>query len=67
MDAAKHAIEAGRTNAAGVFAALQGADEYRALIETARVEVAEARRSGAAQDAAACAKEAELIKPLAVN
>jgi acid phosphatase (class A) len=61
------AIEAARTNAAGVFAALQGVPEFSEAMATARKELDAARASGAAPDAAACAKEAELIKPLAVN
>ena len=61
------AVEAGRTNAAGVFAALQGSDEYRAALDKARAELAAARAAGGAPDAAACVKEAELVKPLAVD
>ncbi len=61
------AIEAARTNAAGVFAALQGVPEFRAEMEKAKAELAAARASSPAPDAAACAKEAELIKPLVVN
>ena len=61
------AIEAGRTNAAGVFAALQSSDTYRAELMRARAELAAARAAGGAPDAAWCAKEAELVKPLAVD
>ena len=61
------AIEAGRTNAAGVFAALQGSKEFLAAMAKAREEVDLARKSGAKPDAAWCAKEAELIKPLVVQ
>lgn len=61
------AIEAARTNAAGVFAALQGVEEYRTLMAQAKVEVDAARKSGVAPEAASCAKEAELVKPLAVD
>jgi acid phosphatase (class A) len=61
------AIEAARTNAAGVFAALQASPEYRDALAKARTELDAARASGAAPDAAWCAKEAELVKPLAVN
>jgi acid phosphatase (class A) len=61
------AIEAGRTNAAGVFAALQGSSAFVAAMAKAREEVAAARASGAKPDAAWCAKEAELIKPLVVE
>ncbi len=60
------AVEAGRTNAAGVFAALQGSDEYRAALDKARGELAAARAAGGVPDAAMCAKEAELVKPLQV-
>jgi acid phosphatase (class A) len=61
------AVEAARTNAAGVFAALQGSADYRDAIDQARRELATARASAAPLDAAACAKEAELTKPLAYN
>lgn len=60
------AVEAGRTNAAGVFAALQGSPDYRASLEKARAELAKARATSGAPDAAMCAREAELTKPLAV-
>ena len=59
------AIEASRTNAAGVFAALQGSDEFLLAMNKARSELTAARASGGAPDAAACAAEAELVKPLA--
>lgn len=61
------AIEAGRTNAAGVYAALQGSPEFTSAMVTARQEIAAARASGAAPDPAVCAREAELVKPLQVN
>lgn len=61
------AVEAARTNAAGVFAALQGSADYRDAIDQARRELETARASAAPLDAAACAKEAELTKPLAYN
>ena len=61
------AIEAGRTNAAGVFAALQSSSAFVTAMAKAREEVAAARASGAKPDAAWCAKEAELIKPLVVE
>ena len=61
------AVEAGRTNAAGVFAALQGSDAYRAELAKAKAELAAARAAGGVPDAAWCAKEAELVKPLAVD
>ena len=60
------AIEAGRTNAAGVFAALQSSGEFTAVMAKARGEIDAARASGAKPDAAWCAKEAELVKPLQV-
>jgi acid phosphatase (class A) len=61
------AVEAARTNAAGVFAALQGVPEFTDAMAIARKELDAARASGTAPDAATCAKEAELVKPLAVN
>jgi acid phosphatase (class A) len=60
------AVEAGRTNGASVFAALQGSPDFLADMAKAKAEVAAARASGKAPDAAACAKEAELTKPLSV-
>jgi acid phosphatase (class A) len=60
------AIEAGRTNGASVFAALQASPEFQAAMVTAKAEVAAARASGKTPDAAVCAKEVELTKPLAV-
>ena len=60
------AVEAGRTNAAGVFAALQGSAEYRDALDKARAELAAARTAGGKPDAASCAVEAELVKPLQV-
>ena len=61
------AIEAARTNAAGVFAAVQASPDYRDALARARTELEAARTSAAVPDAAWCAKEAELVKPLAVN
>jgi len=61
------AVEAGRTNAAGVFAALQSSSEFHAMMTKARAEVDAARRSGARPDVTWCAKEAELVKPLQVH
>lgn len=60
------AIEAARTNAAGVFAALQGSADYQAAMTVARAEFAVARASAPRPDPAACAREAELTRPLAV-
>jgi acid phosphatase (class A) len=59
------ALEGGRTNAAAVFAALQGSSDYQRALNAAKSELASVRRSGKAPDAAACAKEFELTKPLA--
>lgn len=59
------AVEAGRTNAAGVFAALQSSSAYQNALSGARRELAAVRKSGKAPDAAACEKEFELTKPLA--
>ncbi len=61
------AIEAGRTNAAGVYAVLLGNAEFLAAMAKAREEVDVVRKSGAKPDAAWCAKEAELVKPLALK
>lgn len=58
------AVEAGRTNAAGVFAALQSSSEFQAMMTKARGEIDRARRSGAKPDGSWCAKEVELVKPL---
>jgi acid phosphatase (class A) len=60
------AIEAGRTNGASVFAALQASPDFQTAMATAKAEIAAARASGEAPDDAACAKEAELTKPLAI-
>jgi hypothetical protein len=49
-----------------VFAALQGSAEYRDALDKARAELAAARTAGGKPDAASCAKEAELVKPLQV-
>lgn len=56
------AVENGRTNGGVVVAALHSSPEFRADMETARAEIAAARKSGPAPDPAACAKEAELVK-----
>jgi acid phosphatase (class A) len=55
------AVEAGRTNASIVVAALHGQETFRADMEVARKEVAAARKAGPAPDPAACAAEAKLI------
>ena len=61
------AVESGRTNGASVFAALHGSKEFTADMATARDELDIARKSGKKPDAAACAREFELTKPLAVQ
>ncbi len=61
------AIDAARTNAAGVFAALQASPEFLTTMAKAREEIDVARKTAAKPDAAWCAKEAELIKPLVLN
>ncbi|MBI1358798.1 MAG: phosphatase PAP2 family protein [Alphaproteobacteria bacterium] len=58
------AVEGGRTNAAGVFAALQGATEFRADMERAKKELDKARATSARPDAASCAAEARLTRSL---
>jgi acid phosphatase (class A) len=58
------AVESGRTNGAGVFAALHGSKEFMADMAKAREELDSARKSGAKPDAAACTREFELTKPL---
>lgn len=54
------AVEAGRMNGSIVVAALHGQPAFRSDLETARAEVAAARKAGPAPDAAMCAAEAEL-------
>jgi acid phosphatase (class A) len=58
------AVEGGRTNAAGVFAALQGSPEFQKAMAQAGAELRKARASGRKPDAAACATEARLTRPL---
>jgi acid phosphatase (class A) len=60
------AVEAARTNAAGVVAALHGNAEFQADLGKAKAEMAAARASAAKPDAAACVKEFELTRPLQV-
>ncbi|HEY3950207.1 phosphatase PAP2 family protein [Phenylobacterium sp.] len=55
------AVETGRTNGSIVVAALHSSPAFRADLETARTEIAAARKAGPAPDAAACAKEAPLL------
>jgi acid phosphatase (class A) len=57
------AVEAGRTNASALVAALHGQAAFRRDLEAARREVGEARRRGPAPDPAACAAEAALAAP----
>ena len=59
------AVEAGRTNAAGVFAVLQSSSAYQSALAAARRELASVRKSGKAPDAAACEAEFKLTGPLA--
>lgn len=54
------AVEAGRTNAAALVAALHASPDFRADFEAARAEVEAARAKGLS-DGAACAAEAELM------
>jgi acid phosphatase (class A) len=61
------AVESCRTNGASVFAALHGSKEFMADMAKAREEITTARKSGPKPDAAACAKEFELTKPLVVT
>jgi acid phosphatase (class A) len=61
------AVEAGRTNAAGVFGALQGSAAYQKAVADVRKELSSVRKTGKAPDAAACSKEAELSRPLEVK
>jgi acid phosphatase (class A) len=61
------AVEAGRTNGASVFAALQGNAGYQRALADAKRELTTLRKSGKAPDAAACEKEFALTKPLKVD
>lgn len=54
------AVEAGRDNGAILVAALHSEPQFRADMDAARAEVAQARAAGPAPDPAACAREAEL-------
>ena len=58
------AVEAGRTNAAGVYAALQGSPEFQKAMSQAGTELRKARASGRKPDAGACTVEAKLTRPL---
>jgi acid phosphatase (class A) len=56
------AVEAGRTNASALVAALHGDPAFRADLEAARAEVAAARRAGPSPEAAACMAEHQLTE-----
>lgn len=56
------AVEAGRANGSIVAAALHSSPEFRADLDTARQEIAAARKAGPAPDPTKCAQEAELSK-----
>jgi acid phosphatase (class A) len=60
------AVEAGRTNAAGVYAALHSSREFLDAMAKAKLEI-DAARKAKKPNATACAKEFELTKPLAVQ
>lgn len=60
------AVEAGRTNAAGVYAALHSSREFLDAMAKAKLEI-DAARKAKKPDAATCAKEFALTKPLAVK
>lgn len=55
------AVEAGRTNASALVAALHGSPAFRADLDAARADLARARAAGPAPDAAACTAEAALV------
>jgi acid phosphatase (class A) len=54
------AVDAGRTNAASVVAALHGSPAFRADMEGVRAEIAHLRAKGAKPDPQACAAESAL-------
>lgn len=58
------AVESGRVNGASVFAALHSSKNFLADMVRAKMEIEKVRASGKKPDAAACAAEAELTKPL---
>ncbi len=58
------AVEAGRTNAAGVYATLQASPEFQKAMSQAEAELRKARASARKPDAGACAVEAKLTRPL---
>jgi acid phosphatase (class A) len=58
------AVEAARTNAASVFAALQGSTAYLDALAEARTEMSRVRSSGPNPESAVCAAEAKLTAPL---
>jgi acid phosphatase (class A) len=55
------AVEAGRTNAAAVVAALHGQAAFRKDLDAIRGEIAGLRKAGAAPDPAACSAEAAVL------
>jgi acid phosphatase (class A) len=55
------AVEAGRTNASIVVAALHGNPQFRADLDAARSEIAAARAAGPAPEAAACSAESAIL------
>lgn len=55
------AIEAGRTNASAVVAALHGQDSFRKDLDGVRQEIAALRKTGKAPDAGVCSAEAALL------
>jgi len=58
------AVDAARTNAASVFAALQGSTAYLDALAAARTEMSRVRSSGPAPEGGVCAAEAKLTAPL---
>jgi acid phosphatase (class A) len=56
------AVEAGRTNASAVVAALHGDADFRADLEAARAEVKAARQDGPSPDATACQAQGKLVE-----
>ncbi|MBU6319622.1 MAG: phosphatase PAP2 family protein [Alphaproteobacteria bacterium] len=56
------AVEAGRTNASAVFAAIQASDEFRDMMAKAKAELDAAELSGPKPDPETCAREADLVR-----
>lgn len=61
------AVEAARTNASAVVAGLHGSAAFRADMDAAREEVAQARAAGPAPSPQACSVEADLTKDAPYN